>query len=318
LKHDNAKFFVAGHNGMVGSSILRKLQYNGYKNIITINRNDLDLTNQNNVKRFFKTNQPDYVFICAAKVGGIYANNTQRAEFIYQNLQIQNNLIHYAHENNVKKLIFLGSSCIYPTNCKQPIKEEYLLTGPLEQTNEPYAIAKIAGIKMCENYFRQYGNNYISAMPSNLYGINDNFDFKTSHVLPALIRKFHEAKISNKENVIVWGSGKPRREFLNVDDCSDAILYIFNSIDAKNIYSNKISHINIGIGEDISILNLAKLVAKIVDFEGKIIFDPTKPDGVKQKLLDISRLTSYGWEPKIDLELGIKNTYQWFIKNYYE
>jgi len=301
---------------MVGSGILRRLEKDGYSNLIIKTHDDLDLTNQHAVKIFYEKYKPEFVFICAAKVGGIHANNTSRAQFIYENLQIQNNLIHFAYLNGVKKLLFLGSSCIYPMDSPQPIKEEYLLTGPLEPTNEPYAIAKIAGIKMCENYYRQYDSNFIAVMPTNLYGSYDNFDLNTSHVLPALIKKFHDAKLLNNSSVEVWGSGKPKREFLHVDDCVDACLYIFNCLNAESIFAKKITHINIGAGKDISIADLAKVISDAVEYKGEVEFNPNKPDGVARKVLDVSRLSYLGWEPKIDLMTGIQKTYQWYIENY--
>jgi len=311
-----SRIYIAGHNGMVGSAIVRNLRERGYNNLILINRNQLDLLDQENVKVFFKKNKPEYVFICASRVGGIHANNTYRAEFIYENLEMQNNLIHFSYMNGVKKLFFLGSSCIYPRDSKQPMKEEYLLKGPLEKTNEPYGIAKIAGIKMCENYYRQYGANYISVMPTNLYGPHDNFDLNTSHVLPALINKFHDAKIKNSNYVEVWGSGNPKREFLYVDDCADACVHLMNSLDAKSLFSQKITHINIGSGKEISIKDLAILITEIIDYKGQIKFNIEKPDGSKHKLLDISRLSNLGFKAKIDLKTGIKKTYNWYIQNH--
>tara|TARA_B100002051_G_C16695331_1_gene617811 strand:- start:644 stop:1555 length:912 start_codon:yes stop_codon:yes gene_type:complete len=301
---------------MVGSAIYRKLKSNGYSNLVVRSSDELDLTNQSEVENFFKSETPEYVFVAAAKVGGILANNKLRAEFIYENLMIQNNIIHYSHKFNVEKLIFLGSSCIYPKLSKQPIKEEYLLTGELEYTNEPYAIAKIAGIKMCENYYRQYGDNFISLMPTNLYGPNDNFDLKTSHVLPALIRKFHEAKVANNDFVEIWGSGKPEREFLHVDDMAGACIHVFENIDSYKLYDEmKMSHINVGSGKDLKIKELSKLISKIVGFEGKIKFNLDMPDGTPKKLLDVSVINSTGWKSKICLEDGIKSTYEWFLKN---
>ena len=311
----NSKIFIAGHNGMLGSSILRNLKEKGYNNIITQNHINLDLTNQKEVNQYFKENSPDYVINAAAKVGGILSNNTYRAQFIYENLMIQNNLIHSSYEFNIKKFLFLGSSCIYPRDCNQPIKEEYLLSGTLELTNEPYAIAKIAGIKMCESYWKQYGSNFISVMPTNLYGENDNFDLENSHVLPALIRKFHEAKINNKEEVTVWGSGSPKREFMYVDDCADACVFIFENINADNLYSRRVSHINIGCGIDITIKELSIMIGTIIGYEGNIIFDSSKPDGTKQKLLDISLLNELGWKNSLNLKEGIKKTYSWYLEN---
>jgi len=304
----DSKIYVAGHKGMVGSAILRKLQKEGYSNIITKTSKELDLRIQKDVDDFFKHEKPKYVFLAAAKVGGILANNTYRAEFIYDNLMIQSNVIHSAYKYGVKKLLFLGSSCIYPKYAPQPMKEEYLLSGYLEPTNEPYAIAKIAGIKMCEAYRYQYGCNFISAMPTNLYGPNDNYDLNNSHVLPALIRKFHEAKIYNKKEVIVWGTGNPRREFMHVDDLADACLFLM-------LNYNDSQFVNVGTGKDISIRELAELIKTIVGYEGNIIFDTTKPDGTPRKLLDLNYVHSLGWHHKIELEEGIKMTYQDFLKN---
>ena len=312
----SSKIFVAGHSGLVGSAIMRKLKQRGYENILTSNYADLNLLKQNEVEQYFKENHPDYVIDAAAKVGGIMANNTYRGQFIYENLMIQNNLIHSAHIFGTKKFLFLGSSCIYPKNAAQPLKEEYLLTDTLEETNEPYAIAKIAGIKMCENYYKQYGDNFISVMPTNLYGFNDNFDLKNSHVLPAFIRKFHEAKINRSPSVEIWGSGKPMREFLHVDDMADACIYIMENVDAENLYENLlVSHINIGTGEDISIKDLALLVSKIVGFDGELSYDKSKPDGMLKKQLDVSRLNDMGWFPKIPLAEGISSTYEWFLNS---
>ncbi|MCF7804228.1 MAG: GDP-L-fucose synthase [Candidatus Marinimicrobia bacterium] len=315
-----AKIYVAGHNGMVGSAIVRRLQEEDYKNLVLRTHDELDLLRQKDVEEFFRNEKPEYVFVAAAKVGGILANDTYRAEFIYENLQIQNNIIHNAYKNGAKKLIFLGSSCIYPKHAPQPMKEEYLLTGELEKTNEPYAIAKIAGIKMCENYYRQYGSNFFSVMPTNLYGPNDNFDLETSHVLPALIRKFHEATHSttqqlNNSTVTLWGTGEPKREFLHVDDMADACVYLMKTIDASQVYNKDITHINIGVGEDISINNLAGLIADIVGFEGQIEHDTSKPDGTPRKLLDVSWLHELGWEHSISLKEGIQNTYDWYLEN---
>ena len=304
----SSKIYVAGHTGMVGSAIVRNLKNNGYTNIIGKTIQELDLTNQMAVKSFFDWEKPEYVFLSAAKVGGINANNTYRAQFIYENLQIQSNIIHQAYVHEVTKLMFLGSSCIYPKHAPQPIKEEYLLTGLLEETNEPYAIAKIAGIKMCEAYHNQYGCNFISVMPTNLYGPNDNFDLKTSHVIPALIRKFYEAKNNNKPNVEIWGTGKPKREFLYVEDMADACIYLMNNYTEKQF-------INIGCGKDISIKDLALLIKKIVGFMGELTFDTSKPDGTPIKLLDISKLMVTGWKPKVDLEDGIKNVYLKYISD---
>ncbi len=307
MKKDD-KIFVAGHNGLVGSAILRKLQKKGYKNIITRTRKELDLLNQTKVNNFFKKEKPTYVFMAGAKVGGIMANKNYPADFIYENLMVNANIINASYKNNVKKLIFLGSSCIYPKMAPQPIKEEFLLTSPLEKSNEAYAIAKIAGIKMCDYYNQQYNTKFISVMPTNLYGPNDNFHIENSHVLPALIRKFHEAKINNDKKIILWGTGKPKREFLHVDDLADALIFIMNNY-------KKLEMINIGTGEDLSIFSLAKTIKKIVGFKGKIEWDKTKPDGTPRKLLNIKRLNELGWHAKIDLNIGIKNTYKWFLKN---
>ncbi len=305
MKKDS-KIYIAGHNGMVGSAILRKLKKEGYTNFVLRTSKELDLTNQLAVSNFFKTEQPEYVFLAAAKVGGIEANNTFRADFLYENLMIQNNVIHSAYINKVKKLLFLGSSCIYPKLAPQPLKEAYLLTGELEYTNEPYAIAKIAGIKLCENYRKQYGCNFISVMPTNLYGPNDNYDLKNSHVLPALLRKFYEAKQNNDKFVEVWGTGTPKREFLHVDDLADACYFLMEN------YS-EIDFVNIGAGKDISIKELAKLIQKIVAYSGEIKWNTDKPDGTPRKLLDITKLKALGWNYSIELEEGINNVY---IKNF--
>lgn len=307
--HKEAKIYVTGHRGLVGSAILRRLRAEGYSNIVTRTHQELDLTNQQAVYRFFEIERPEYVFLAAARVGGILANSTYPADFIRENLLIQTNVIDAAYRCGVKKLLFLGSSCIYPKFAPQPIKEEYLLTGILEPTNEPYAVAKIAGIKMCQSYNRQYGTNFISVMPTNLYGPGDNFDLHTSHVLPALIRKFHEAKMTGAPHVVVWGTGTPRREFLHVDDLADACLFLINNYDSSEI-------INIGVGEDLTIAELAKLVREVVGYNGKILFDTTKPDGTPRKLLNVSRMFSLGWRPRIPLKEGIYSTYQWFLKNY--
>ena len=313
----NSKIYIAGHLGMVGSAIYRKLIDNGYKNLVAKSSLELDLLNQSDVDNFFENEKPEYIIIAAAKVGGILANNTYRGEFIYNNLMIQNNIIHASHINRVKKLLFLGSSCIYPRNCNQPIKEEYLMSGALESTNEPYAIAKIAGIKLCESYFHQYNDNFICAMPTNLYGKNDNFDLSSSHVLPALIRKFHEAKVSRKKDVEIWGSGNPEREFLLVNDLAEACILLMTNVSADDIYNKmKISHLNIGSGSDISIKELAEKISKIVGYNGNIKFDVSKPDGTPKKLLDVSRINKLGWKAKYTLDVGIKETYDWFLRNY--
>ena len=304
----SAKIYIAGHRGLVGSALVRKLESLGYTNLIYRTRKELDLTNSKAVADFFSKEKPDYVFLAAAKVGGIHANSTYPAEFIYQNLQIQNNIIHNSYLNGVKKLLFLGSSCIYPRECPQPIKEEYLLTSPLEKTNEAYAIAKIAGIKMCQSYNQQYGTKFISVMPTNLYGPNDNFDLETSHVLPALLRKFHDAKESEAKEVIMWGTGSPKREFLHVDDLADACIYLINNYQESDI-------INIGTGEDVTIKELAGMIKNIVGFKGKIINDTSKPDGTPRKLLNVSKLHNLGWSHKISLENGLKSTYHWFLQN---
>lgn len=307
----DSKIYIAGHRGLVGSAIMRRLKAEGYKNFITRTHAELDLTRQEKVEEFFREERPDYVFLAAARVGGIYANNTFPAEFIYSNLTIQTNIIHASYLFGVKKMLFLGSSCIYPKNCHQPMKEEYLLGGHLEPTNEPYAVAKIAGIKMCQAYNRQYETNFLSVMPTNLYGPNDNFDLKTSHVLPALIRKFHEAKIKGLSEVEIWGTGSPMREFLHVDDLADACLFLM-----KNY--NKSEIINIGAGKDLTIKELAEIIACIVKFEGRLVFNSIKPDGMPKKLLDVSRLHSLGWMAKIGLEQGIAKTYKWYVENVYK
>ena len=309
------KLYIAGHRGMVGSAIHRRAVETGYKNIVTRSLDELNLLRQNDVENFFKKEKPEVVIIAAAKVGGIVANNTYRADFIYENLMIESNLIHAAYQNKVEKLIFLGSSCIYPKLAPQPLKEEYLLTDSLEFTNEPYAIAKIAGIKLCENYYMQYGCNFYSAMPTNLFGPNDNFDLLTSHVLPALIRKFHEAKINNSEYVELWGSGKPKREFLFVEDLAEAILFLLENVNAKDLYEKGISQINIGTGEDLSIAELAEVIKNITGYEGNIKYDSSKPDGTPRKLMNVSRINNLGWKHKTSLEDGIKKSYKWFLEN---
>uniref|UniRef100_A0A7V2AZ76 GDP-L-fucose synthase n=1 Tax=Rhodothermus marinus TaxID=29549 RepID=A0A7V2AZ76_RHOMR len=306
-----ARIFIAGHRGLVGSAIVRKLQAAGYTHLITRTRNELDLRNQAAVERFFAETQPTYVFLAAARVGGILANSTYPADFIRDNLQIQTNVIDAAYRFGVKKLLFLGSSCIYPKHAPQPMKEEYLLTGALEPTNEWYAVAKIAGLKLCQAYRRQYGFNAICLMPTNLYGPGDNFDLETSHVLPALIRKFHEAKTQGAKQVVVWGTGTPRREFLHVDDLADACLFLMQHYNDEDI-------INVGTGKDISIRELAELIAEITGFSGEIVFDTSKPDGTPRKLLNVSRLWAMGWRPKIGLREGIEETYHWYVAHYAE
>jgi len=309
------KLFIAGHKGMVGSAALRKFQEDSRFEIITREFSELNLIRQKETEEFFEKEKPDWVIVAAAKVGGILANNTYRADFIYDNLMIECNIIKAASDYGVEKLLFLGSSCIYPKFSPQPIKEEYLLTGELEYTNEPYAIAKIAGIKLCENFYKQYRRNFFSIMPTNLYGINDNFHPINSHVLPALIRKFHEAKIGNKPFVEIWGTGEPLREFLFVDDLADAIYFLMNNLEAKNLYEDlKITHLNVGTGEDIKIKDLAILIKKIVGYQGELKFDVSKPDGTPRKLLDVSRLHSLGWRHKTSLEEGIKITYEYYKK----
>ncbi|MGG7073566.1 GDP-L-fucose synthase [Campylobacter sp. 9BO] len=345
----NSKIYIAGHNGLAGSAIVKNLKSKGYFNIITRTHAELDLINQKAVEEFFKKEKPEYVVLAAAKVGGIVANNTYRADFIYENLAIQNNVIHQSYIHRVKKLLFLGSTCIYPVNAPQPISESSLLTSSLEYTNEPYAIAKIAGIKMCESYNIQYGTNFISAMPTNLYGLNDNFDLETSHVLPALIRKIHLAKLLSeekydevvkdvnlknikeataylnqfgvlKDKVEIWGSGNPRREFLYSEDMADACVFLLKNKDFKDMYdkkSNEIrnTHINIGTGKDISIKDLATLIQKIIGFKGKLCFNTKKPDGTMVKLTNPSKLNSFGWKHKVELEDGIKAVYDWYLSN---
>lgn len=301
-----SKIYVAGHRGMVGSAIIRELQRLGFNHIITRTSSELDLRNQQQVAEFYKSEKPDFVFVAAAKVGGIHANNVYRAEFLYDNLMIQNNLIHYAFENNVEKLLFLGSSCIYPKLAPQPLKEDYLLSGLLEPTNEPYAIAKITGIKMCEAYRDQYGCNFISAMPTNLYGPNDNYHPENSHVLPALIRKFHEAKLNNSSEVVVWGDGSPMREFLYADDLANALVYLMLNYNEKQF-------VNVGYGSDVTIKELAETVKEIVGYTGNMVFDTTKPNGTPRKLMDSQRLFDTGWKPKVALKDGIALAYQDFL-----
>ena len=305
----NAKIYVAGSRGLVGSAIVRKLQAEGYNNIIERTSQELDLRNQVLVNDFFRVERPEYIFLAAAKVGGIHANNTYPAMFIYDNMLIQNNVIQAAHQNGVRKLMFLGSSCIYPRLAPQPLKEEYLLTGELEPTNESYAIAKIAGIKMCQAYRQQYGDDFISVMPTNLYGINDNFDLESSHVLPALLRKFHEAKEQGSKSVIVWGSGKPRREFLSVDDMADACYFLMKNYSDREI-------VNIGTGSDITIAELSSLIAEVTGFKGEVVYDASKPDGTPVKRLDVSKLSALGWQAQTSLRNGIEQTYAWFKEHY--
>ena len=304
-----SKIFVAGSRGLVGSALVRTLQAQGYENLVLRSSQELDLRNQAAVDDFFAQEKPDYIFLAAAKVGGIQANNTYRADFLYENLMIEANIIHSAYRYGAEKLLFLGSSCIYPKLCPQPMKEEYLLTGFLEQTNEPYAIAKIAGLKLCENYCRQYGVNFISAMPTNLYGLNDNFDLANSHVLPALMRQFHEAKINGDPTVTVWGTGTPLREFLYVDDLADALVFLMNTY-------NEVDFVNVGTGQEVSIKELALTMKAVVGYEGELVFDATKPDGTPRKLLDVSRLNAAGWQAKTDLKTGIEQTYGWFLQSY--
>jgi GDP-L-fucose synthase len=312
----NNKIYLAGHAGMVGSAIHRQLVNKQYSHIITKNLNELDLTIQSNVEEFFNKGNPEIVIVAAAKVGGIFANDMFRAEFIYDNLMIEANIIHSAYKHGVQKLIFLGSSCIYPKLAPQPLKEEYLLSDYLEYSNEPYAIAKIAGIKLCENYYRQYDCNFFSVMPTNLFGFNDNFNLNTSHVLPALIRKFHEAKINSKPEVVVWGSGTPKREFLFVDDLAEAIVFLLEKVNAKDIYQAGISQLNIGMGKDLTINELAELIAEVIGFKGKIVYDSSKPDGTPRKLLDITRINNLGWKAKTDLKTGIQKTYKWYLEKF--
>ena len=304
-----ARIFIAGHRGMVGSAIARRLTEAGYGNLITRTRSELDLTRQGEVSSFLERERPDYIFLAAARVGGIHANNTYRAEFIYQNLMIEANLVHGAWQAGVKRMLFLGSSCIYPRDCPQPMKEEYLLTGLLEQTNEPYAIAKIAGIKLCESYNRQYQTGYVSAMPTNLYGPNDNYDLNNSHVLPALIRKAHEAKMRGDTELVVWGTGQPRREFLHVDDMAAACVFLMESGVGDGL-------LNIGSGEDLTIRELAETVMRVVGFKGEIVFDASKPDGTPRKLMDVSRMRALGWRATVPLNDGIARAYQDFRTRY--
>jgi len=304
-----SKIYVAGHLGLVGSAIVRNLKEKGYTNLILKTRKELDLLDQKATDDFFKNEKPEYVFMAAAKVGGIMANKTQKADFIYENLEVQNNVIHSAYKHGVKKLLFLGSSCIYPRQCPQPIKEEFLLTGPLEETNDAYAIAKIAGMKMCHDYKEQYGVNFISAMPTNLYGYNDNFDLQNAHVLPMLLRRFHEAKINNLPEVAVWGTGTPLREFLFVDDLADALVFLMETYDENQF-------VNVGTGVEISIKGLAEMIKDVVGYKGEIVWDTSKPDGMPRKLCDVSRLHGLGWKHKVELVDGLKITYDWFVENY--
>lgn len=309
----DSKIYVAGHAGLVGSALVRSLNRQGYKNLVLKNYPGLDLTDQAAVKEFFAQEKPEYVFLAAAKVGGILANNTYPAQFIYENLQIQNNIIHQSYVSGVKKLLFLGSSCIYPKDCPQPMKEEYLLSGYLEPTNEPYSIAKIAGIKMCQSYNRQYDTNFIAVMPTNLYGPGDNFDLQNSHVLPALIRKFHEAKINEAKEVVVWGTGAPRREFLYVDDMADGCVFLMNNFNPTKEQNEKGEvFLNLGAGVDVFIRELADLVKNIAGFEGKIVWDASKPDGMPRKLLDVSKIRALGWKHGVELEEGLKIVYGWY------
>ncbi|WP_343304447.1 GDP-L-fucose synthase [Chitinophaga niabensis] len=311
MQHQD-KIYIAGHRGMVGSAIKRRLEKEGFQHIVTRSSSELDLRDQTAVTAFFEQEKPDFVFLAAAKVGGILANNTYRGEFLYDNLMIQNNVIHQAYRNNVKKLMFLGSSCIYPKLAPQPMKEEYLLTGLLEETNEPYAIAKIAGIKLCDAYRAQYNCNYISVMPTNLYGPNDNYNLQNSHVLPALLRKFHDAKINNNPSVSIWGSGTPKREFLHVNDMADACFYLMQ-------HYNEAGLINIGTGSDISILELANLIKKVTEYPGDIVFDSSKPDGTPRKLMDVSKLHGFGWKHQVELSDGVSAVYkEAAAQNWYE
>ena len=305
----NSRIYVAGHRGLVGSAIVRNLEANGFTNIITRTHAELDLTNQADVRKFFEEERPEYVFLAAAKVGGIHANNTYPADFIYDNLMIQNNVIKAAHDFKVTKLLFLGSTCIYPKMAPQPIKEKYLLTGALEETNEAYAVAKIAGLEMCKFFKRQYGDNFISCMPTNLYGPNDNFDLKSSHVLPALIRKFHEAKVNGAETVEVWGTGTPLREFIYVDDMAAACVFLMENYDGEQ-------HVNIGTGEEVSIRQLAETVKEVVGFEGELVFNTDMPDGTPRKLTTVDKLHGLGFMHKVSLNEGIRMAYEWFLENY--
>ncbi len=319
--NENSKIYIAGHRGLVGSAIVENLKKKGYTNLVYKTHKELDLLDTKAVKEFFEIERPEYVILAAAKVGGIVANNTYRADFIYENLQIQNNIIHQSYLSGVTKLLFLGSTCIYPKNAPQPLKEESLLTSPLEYTNEPYAIAKIAGLKMCESYNLQYGTNFISVMPTNLYGPNDNFDLDKSHVLPALLRKMHEAKLNNTPKVEIWGSGKPRREFLYSEDMADACVFLLENRDFKDIYDKNTkeirnTHINIGTGIDVSIKELAETIQKIVGYKGELYFNTEKPDGTMVKLTDPSKLHALGWRHTVELEEGIDRVYKWYKDMY--
>ena len=303
----DAKIYVAGHRGMVGSALVRALQVKGYRNLLMRTRQELDLLDQAAVRNFLQAEKPDYLFLAAAKVGGIQANDTYRAEFIYQNLAIETNIVHAAYQAGVQRLMFLGSSCIYPRDCPQPIKEEYLLTGPLEPTNEPYAIAKIAGLKLCESYNRQYGTSYVSAMPTNLYGPNDNFDLATSHVVPALMRKAHEAKTGSGNPLVIWGTGNARREFLHVDDMASACIFMMEKNISDGLY-------NVGLGDDVTIRELVDAIVGVVGYSGPVQYDTGKPDGTPRKLLDVTRIQSLGWRAGYSLEAGLRQTYQWYVE----
>jgi GDP-L-fucose synthase len=305
----DARVFVAGHGGLVGSAVVRRLSAEGFRNVLTATRDQLDLRDQAAVNYWFRANRPEFVFLVAGTVGGILANSTRPAEFIYDNMMVHATVVHAAHLYPVQRLLYLGSSCIYPRECPQPMKEEHLLSGPLEPTNEPYAVAKIAGIKLCQAYRRQYGCDFVSAMPTNLYGPNDNFDLASSHVLPALVRKFHDAKVEGRREVVVWGTGRPRREFLHVDDLADACLFLMRRYDASE-------HVNVGTGEDLTIRELAETVREIVHPSAEIVFDASKPDGTPKKLLDVSRLHALGWRHRIPLRAGIESSYRWFLENH--
>lgn len=318
IMNPNSKIYVAGHRGLVGSAIVRQLEAKGYSNFVFRTHKELDLVNQTQVNDFFAAEKPDFVFLAAAKVGGIHANNTYPADFIYDNLMVEANVVNAAYQNKVKRLLFLGSSCIYPRAVKQPMREDALLTDILEPTNEPYALAKIAGIKLCESYNRQYGTDYRSVMPTNLYGTGDNFHPQNSHVIPALIRRFHEAKENNDAEVVVWGSGKPMREFLHVDDMASACVHVMN-LDKEHYEANTkvmLSHINVGTGQDCSIKEIAETIKKVVEFKGELVFDTSKPDGSMRKLMDVSRINSLGWKAAISLQDGLISTYKWYRDNY--